>query len=121
MPGPGLRRFRQFDGLFGRAGLVALTPKLSQYFGIDKGLLVLRAPEDAGLQLEDGDVLLGMSLGARPTFSATRSRSVRHRKRVGPEVCWRRRREPIHGDCDSNIPVADAAASRPPTQRASAL
>jgi S1-C subfamily serine protease len=43
---------------FGSAELVALTPKLGQYFGTDRGLLVVRAPNDARLQLEEGDVIL---------------------------------------------------------------
>ena len=38
--------------------LVALTPALGAYFGTDKGLLVVRAPEDATLGLADGDVIL---------------------------------------------------------------
>jgi S1-C subfamily serine protease len=37
--------------------LVALTPKLGQYFGTDRGLLVVRTPDAAGLPLEEGDVL----------------------------------------------------------------
>ncbi|HEX7114242.1 MAG TPA: PDZ domain-containing protein [Steroidobacter sp.] len=45
-------------GAFGSAELVALTPKLGQYFGTDQGLLVVRAPEDERLKLEDGDVIL---------------------------------------------------------------
>ncbi|HKE45503.1 MAG TPA: PDZ domain-containing protein [Steroidobacteraceae bacterium] len=38
--------------------LVAMTPKLGKYFGTDKGVLVVRAPGDADLKLEDGDVIL---------------------------------------------------------------
>lgn len=51
---------------FGRGGpwagmqLVALSPGLGQYFGTDKGLLVIRAPGDAALKLDDGDVILGI-------------------------------------------------------------
>jgi S1-C subfamily serine protease len=43
--------------------LVPVTPKLGQYFGTDKGLLVVRAPEAAGAKLEEGDVIL--SIGGR--------------------------------------------------------
>ncbi|HEY6640597.1 PDZ domain-containing protein [Povalibacter sp.] len=50
--------FRRVDGLFGQAELVSLTPKLGQYFGTDKGLLVVRAPSDTRLKLEEGDVIL---------------------------------------------------------------
>jgi C-terminal processing protease CtpA/Prc len=38
--------------------LVQLTPSLGQYFGTDHGVLVVRAPRDAALKLEDGDVIL---------------------------------------------------------------
>jgi S1-C subfamily serine protease len=50
--------FVRADGVFGSAELVAMTPKLGQYFGTDKGLLVVRAPSDSRLKLEDGDVIL---------------------------------------------------------------
>ena len=45
-------------GVLGSTELVPLTPKLGQYFGIDKGLLVVRAPTDSKLKLEDGDVII---------------------------------------------------------------
>jgi C-terminal processing protease CtpA/Prc len=46
--------------------LVTLTSGLGSYFGTTKGLLVLRAPEDATLQLKDGDVILEIG-GREPT------------------------------------------------------
>lgn len=55
--GPHVRFFRSM-GAFGNAELVSLTPKLGQYFGADKGLLVVRAPNDARFKLEEGDVIL---------------------------------------------------------------
>ena len=59
IPGPPPHRaFFRAAGVFGNAELVALTPKLGQYFGTDKGLLVVRAPDDSRLKLEEGDVLL---------------------------------------------------------------
>ena len=45
-------------GVFGSTELVPLTPKLGQYFGTEKGLLVVRAPVDSRLKLEDGDVIV---------------------------------------------------------------
>lgn len=57
-PAPMPLPFLRAQGVFGSAELVALTPKLGQYFGTDKGLLVVRAPSDSRLQLEDGDVIL---------------------------------------------------------------
>jgi hypothetical protein len=43
---------------FGSAELIELSPRLGQYFGVDKGLLVVRAPRDERLKLLDGDVIL---------------------------------------------------------------
>lgn len=45
-------------GAWGDMQLTQLTPGLGQYFGTDKGLLVVRAPRDAALKLQDGDVIL---------------------------------------------------------------
>jgi hypothetical protein len=61
--------FLRAAGVFGSAELVALTPKLGQYFGTDKGLLVVRAPEDTRLKLEEGDVVLAID-GRTPSSSS---------------------------------------------------
>jgi S1-C subfamily serine protease len=59
MPGPLPHfAFMRAEGVFGNAEFVPITPKLGQYFGTDKGLLVVRSPADTRLKLEDGDVLL---------------------------------------------------------------
>jgi S1-C subfamily serine protease len=70
---PDMRELRDLDGLlpgrlfgfqhrdstgFGSTELVELSPALGKYFGTDKGLLVVRAPKEAQLKLQDGDVLL---------------------------------------------------------------
>jgi len=41
--------------------LVELTPQLGAYFGTETGLLVVRAPRDGLLGLQDGDVILEIS------------------------------------------------------------
>lgn len=38
--------------------LVTLTPKLGSYFGAESGVLVVRAPSDASIKLQEGDVIL---------------------------------------------------------------
>lgn len=50
--------FMRSEGVFGSAELVGITPKLGQYFGTEKGLLVVRAPSDSRLKLEEGDVIV---------------------------------------------------------------
>ncbi|HEY5624407.1 MAG TPA: PDZ domain-containing protein, partial [Gammaproteobacteria bacterium] len=47
--------------------LVELTPTLGEYFGTDEGILVVRAPSDDELQLQDGDVIL--EIGGRKPMS----------------------------------------------------
>lgn len=57
---PGVVDMLGFGHAFGALELAPITPKLGQYFGTDKGLLVIRAPAEAGWKLEDGDVLLAI-------------------------------------------------------------
>jgi S1-C subfamily serine protease len=61
--------FGRAAGAFGSAELVPLTPKLGQYFGTETGLLVVRAPADGRLKLEDGDVILDID-GRKPSSPA---------------------------------------------------
>jgi S1-C subfamily serine protease len=46
--------------------LVTLTPELGSYFGATEGLLVVHAPDDAAIGLQDGDVVLDIG-GRKPT------------------------------------------------------
>jgi C-terminal processing protease CtpA/Prc len=66
MPFPQPLAMMRAVGVFGSAELVPLTPKLGQYFGAEKGLLVVRAPADSRLKLEDGDVIVDID-GRTPT------------------------------------------------------
>ncbi len=59
---------------WGHMELVRLTERLGRYFGTDKGLLVVRAPEDETLKLEDGDVIQSID-GREPN-------SVSHAMRI---------------------------------------
>jgi len=52
-------------GLFAGMELVALTPELGRYFGTDFGLLVIRAPNNEAIDLQDGDVIREIG-GRRP-------------------------------------------------------
>lgn len=65
--------FMHSDGVFGSAEMVALTPKLGQYFGTEKGLLVVRAPGDDRLKLEEGDVVVDID-GRVPESAAHAAR-----------------------------------------------
>ncbi len=48
---------------WGDTEFVSLTPGLGRYFGADEGVLVVRAPGDSSLGLQDGDVIV--SIGGR--------------------------------------------------------
>jgi C-terminal processing protease CtpA/Prc len=57
-PFPMVREFRGFiPREFGGMELASLTPKLGAYFGTSEGVLVVQAPENDVLKLEDGDVI----------------------------------------------------------------
>lgn len=59
---------------WGHMEMVGLTERLGKYFGTDKGLLVVRAPENQSLKLEDGDVIQSID-GREP-------KSVSHAMRI---------------------------------------
>lgn len=61
-------------GRWGDLELAKVTPDLGEYFGVESGLLVVRAPEDEALGLRDGDVILAID-GREPT-------SPRHAMRI---------------------------------------
>ena len=76
MPNFNVRRFTWVsDGSgWGHMEMVSLTERLGKYFGTDKGLLVVRAPDDDNLKLEDGDVIQSID-GREP-------KSVSHAMRI---------------------------------------
>ncbi|HET8552151.1 MAG TPA: PDZ domain-containing protein [Gammaproteobacteria bacterium] len=61
---------------WGDMELATLTPQLGQYFGTSSGLLVVRAPHDDALQLQDGDVIL--KIGTRQPGSPTQAMRILH-------------------------------------------
>jgi membrane-associated protease RseP (regulator of RpoE activity) len=63
LPLPGLQELIGRERGFGALELVPVTPGLGRYFGTDRGLLVVRAPADGALPLQEGDVL--QSIGGR--------------------------------------------------------
>lgn len=71
VPMPRMFGFNNFFGMGGPWGdmqLVNMSPGLGQYFGTDKGLLVLHTAKDSALQLQDGDVI--MAIGGRDPGAA---------------------------------------------------
>jgi S1-C subfamily serine protease len=72
-PLPILRRSFMVDGPLSNMELATLTPRLGKYFGTDKGVLVVRAPSDGLLKLEDGDVILAID-GREPSSGSHATR-----------------------------------------------
>jgi membrane-associated protease RseP (regulator of RpoE activity) len=114
--------FEQFLGGHGRnfrsLELVPVTPKLGRYFGTDTGLLVVRAPADAGAKLEEGDVILAIGgrtpenpphayriLGSYQPGEIVKVELLRQRKRMSVEVT-------VPGDSTGG-PAPDAPRPRP--------
>ncbi|HEY5774782.1 MAG TPA: PDZ domain-containing protein [Xanthomonadales bacterium] len=69
---PGVEFFRRWAGM----EMVSLTPELGEYFGADKGLLVVRAPGQKDLDIRDGDVILEID-GRTPDSPAHATRILR--------------------------------------------
>jgi S1-C subfamily serine protease len=69
-------QLRQLNGEIAGMELATLTPRLGQYFGTDRGVLVVRAPESGTLQLQDGDVILAID-GREPKNGSHATRILR--------------------------------------------
>lgn len=82
--GPPLAGFYWF---WGGLSLVALTPDLGQYFGTDKGLLVVHAPRNPAVKLEDGDVIL--KVGSRALVTPPEAMRILGAYRPGATVTFR--------------------------------
>jgi S1-C subfamily serine protease len=66
----------RYPGIFAGMELVALTPELGRYFGTEEGMLVVRAPTEDTIPLEDGDVIQKIG-GRRPRDPAHAMRIFR--------------------------------------------
>ena len=61
-----------------------LTPALGEYFGVEEGLLVVRAPEHVDIGLEDGDVI--RKIGGRTFRDARQATRILRSYEPGEEV-----------------------------------
>jgi S1-C subfamily serine protease len=67
---------RRLNGEIEGMELATLTPRLGQYFGTERGVLVVRAPESGTFQLQDGDVILAID-GREPKNGSHATRILR--------------------------------------------
>jgi hypothetical protein len=79
-PMPMVRGFRSFfHNEFNGLELAKITPTLGTYFGATEGVLVVSAPENDSLKLEDGDVIQAID-GRKPDDGAHALRILRSYK-----------------------------------------
>jgi S1-C subfamily serine protease len=95
---------------FGSAELLKLSPTLGRYFGTDKGLLVVRAPQDARLNLQDGDVILDVD-GRVPT-GASHALQILNSYRTGEKLKLHIMRQQKHVELLVEIPPDLTRAER---------
>jgi C-terminal processing protease CtpA/Prc len=77
---PMVQHFRTFmHNEFNGLELASVTPKLGAYFGATDGVLVVSAPENDSLKLEDGDVIQAID-GRKPTDGGHALRILRSYK-----------------------------------------
>ena len=110
---PGGRGFRALE-------LVPITPRLGQYFGTDKGLLVVKAPLVQGPGLEEGDVIL--AIGGRtpenPRHAFRILGSYQPGEKVKFEVLRQRKRLALDVQMPAADPMSPAFRPDPPPPRA---
>jgi hypothetical protein len=61
-------------GGIGELELAPLSPGLGRYFGTDRGVLVIRAPDDGSFKLQNGDVIT--AIGGHEPQSASDALSI---------------------------------------------
>jgi S1-C subfamily serine protease len=95
-----VRQFR--GGGFAEMELASLTPQLGRYFGTDEGVLVVRAPKEDSLKLEDGDVILSID-GRKPTSGSHATRILRSYQ-PGEKITMRVMRQKKSINLDVTLP-----------------
>jgi len=90
--------------------LVTLTPRLGSYFGSDKGVLVVRAPADGALKLEDGDVILAID-GRQPS-SGSHATRILGSYQPGEKVTLRILRQHKTLEIEATLPEGTRPAHR---------
>jgi type II secretory pathway component PulC len=95
---------RRAEGILDGAEFVPLTPRLGQYFGTDQGLLVVRAPSDESLDIQEGDVIL--EIDGRTPDSTSHAMRILRSYQPGEELSLSVYRRKRTFDIDLVIPEA---------------
>lgn len=95
--------------------LASLTPHLGSYFGTEKGVLVVRAPTDGALKLEDGDVILAID-GREPT-SGSHATRILGSYQPGEKIALRILRQHKTLELEATVPARAGSARQGMLQR----
>ncbi len=87
--------------------LASLTPQLGTYFGTDHGVLVVRAPAQGALKLQDGDVIL--SIDGREPKSGSHATRILGSYQGGEKITLRIMRQHRTLELETALPQADMA------------
>jgi predicted metalloprotease with PDZ domain len=90
--------------------LVTVTPQLGRYFGADKGVLVVRAPADGALKLEEGDVIV--AIDGRQPASGSHATRILSSYQPGEQLALRVIRDHKSLDLQARMPQPSAPAPR---------
>jgi len=119
LPPPGLIEslppFPTFHGLGDEIGgmeLATLSPTLGQYFGTEKGVLVVRAPDGEAFRLRDGDVILAID-GREPKNGSHATRILRSYQ-PGEKVALKVMRQKKPLTLEVTMPASPAPLPPPP-------
>jgi len=115
MPMPGLEGLPGHGRGFRSLELVTVTPRLGQYFGTDRGLLVVRVPEGKGLPLEEGDVL--QTIDGRTPDSPGHAFRILQSYQPGEKVKLGVLRQRKQLSLEATLPAPEAARTGPERPR----
>lgn len=110
-PGEHVEFMHALRGELSGMELATLTPKLGQYFGTEKGVLVVRAPESKTFKLEDGDVIVAVD-GREPKSGSHATRILRSYQ-PGEKVKLRVMRQKKPLDLEVALPEGGNGFRRP--------
>ena len=97
---------------FGSAEFLDLSPELGRYFGTPSGLLVVHAPKDERLKLQDGDVILDID-GRIPT-SGSHALQILNSYRAGETLKLHIMRQQKRMELPVEIPADPDRSARSP-------
>ena len=112
---PGFEHMLGPDRAFRSLELVPVTPKLGAYFGTDRGLLVVRAPQGEGLPLEEGDVL--QTIGGRTPETPGHAFRILQSYQPGEKVKLGVLRQRKQLSLEATLPAPEAARTGPERPR----